>query len=66
MRANFKCSLRCEEVKKADRICKESRARRFDSDAHKQVRRFYSKASVFKDLINSGPYFICAACSKIF
>ena len=48
MLAKFKSSRRHEEVKRADRIRKKSRARTLNFDANKEVPRFYSKVSVFK------------------
>ena len=54
-----KSSPRQEEVKKADRTHKKSRARTLNFDANNEVPRFCSKVSVFKELINSGPYYMC-------
>ena len=35
-----------------------------DADADSKVPRFVLKVSVFKELINSGPYYICVACNR--
>ena len=60
IRANLKCSPGYENIEKADRIRTESRARKLNFDEDNQVPRFCSKISVFNDLINSEPYYICA------
>ena len=55
MRAKRKsCSPRHEE-----QIRKEARARTLNFDANNGVPRFCSNVSVFKQLINSGPYYMC-------
>ena len=64
MRAKFKNYPRHEEVKSADRICKKSRTSTLNFDANNEVPRFCSKVSVFKELINSGPYYICVVCNR--
>ena len=64
MRAKFKSAPRYEEVKRADRIRKKSRARTLNFDENNEVPRFCSKVSVFKQLINSGPYYICVVCNR--
>ena len=64
MRAKFKSSPRHEEVKRADRIRKKSRARTLNFDANNEVPRFCSNVSVFKQLSNSGPYYICVVCNR--
>ena len=64
LRSKFESSRRHEEVKRADRIRKKSRARTLNFDANNEVTRFCSKVSVFKELINSGPYYICVACNR--
>ena len=52
----FKNSPRHEEVKSADGIRKNSRAKTLlNFDAYNEVPRFCSKVSVFKELINSWP-----------
>ena len=56
MRAKFESSLRHNEVKRADRNCLKSRVRALNFDANNEVPRICSKVSVFKELINSGPY----------
>ena len=58
MRANFKCCPRHAEVKKADRIRKESMAKKLNFDADNQVPQFCSKICVLKKVIGSGPYYI--------
>ena len=58
MRAKFKNSPRHEEVKSADRIRKKLRASTLNFDPNNEVPRFCSKVSVFKELINSWPYYI--------
>ena len=63
MRASFKSSPRHEEVKKGDRIRKKAKARKINFDADDKVPRFEFKISVFKELINSGPYYICVVCN---
>ena len=63
MRAKFKSSPRHEEVKRADRIHKKSRARTLNFDANNEVPRFCSNVSVFKQLIKSAPYYICVVCN---
>ena len=35
-----------------------------DADADSKVPRFVFMVSVFKELINSGPYYICVACNR--
>ena len=55
--ANFECFRKHEEVKKADRIRKESKARKF-LDADNQVSRFYFKISVVKSSL-----YICVVCN---
>ena len=52
MRVRFQTSPRHEETKKTDRICKRVK------------KAFHSKNSVFKKLINSGPYYICVVCNR--
>ena len=64
MRASFKSSPRHEEVKKGDRIRKKAKARKINFDADDKVPRFEFKISVFKELINSAPYYICVACNR--
>ena len=64
MQAKFKSSPRQEEVKRADRIRKKSRARTLKFDANNEVPRFCSNVSVFKQLINSGPYYMCVVCNR--
>ena len=64
MRAKYKSSPRHEEVKRADRIRKKSRARTLNFDANNEVPRFCSKVSVFKERMNSGPYYICVVCNR--
>ena len=64
MRAKLKSSPRHEEVKRADRIRRKSRARTLDFDANNEVPRFCSNVSVIKQLINSGPYYICVVCNR--
>ena len=59
MLANFKFSSRYKEVKKVDRIQKESRTRKVNFDTDDQVPRFYSRISISKDVINSRPYLCC-------
>ena len=64
MRASFKSSSRHEEVKKEGRIRKKTKTRKINFDADNKVPRFEFKVSVFKELINSGPYYICVACNR--
>ena len=64
MLARFKSSPRHEEVKKDDRIRKKAKARKINFDADNKVPRFEFKISVFKELINSGPYYICVASNR--
>ena len=53
MRARFQGSQRHEESKNIDRI-------------RKRVKKaFHSEVAVFKELINSGPYYICVVCNGI-
>ena len=63
IRASFKSSRRHEEVKKAGRIRKKAKPRKINLDADKKVPRFEFKVSVFKELINSGLYYICVVCN---
>ena len=63
MSVTFKSSPRHEKVKKYDRIRKKAKARKINIDADNKVPRFEFKVSVFKDLIDSGPYYICVACN---
>ena len=42
MHANFKCSPRHEELRKADKICKKSRARKLNFGADNRVAHFCS------------------------
>ena len=60
---NLNCSLIHGEVKKTDRIHKKSRAKKlnFDGD-NNEVPKFCSKISLFKELTNSGPYYIYVVC----
>ena len=65
MRAKFRNSPKHEEVKSTNRICKNSRARTLlNFDACNEVSTFCSKVSVFKELIDSGPYYICVVCNR--
>ena len=64
MRAKSKSSPRHEEAKRADRIRKKTRARTLNFDANNEVPGFCSNVSVFKQLINSGPYYICVVCNR--
>ena len=64
MYANFKRSPRHEDVKKADRIFKESRARKLNFNVDNQVLQFCSKISAFKRLIISGSHYLCVACNR--
>ena len=50
MHARFQGSKRHEETKNIDRICKRVK------------KAFYSKVAMFKELINSGLYYICVVC----
>ena len=43
---------------------KKSRARTLKFDANNEVPRFCSNVSVFKQLINSGPYYMCVVCNR--
>ena len=43
---------------------KKARAKTLNFDVNNEMPRFCSKVSVFKELINSGPYYICAACNR--
>ena len=61
--SQFKNSPRHEEVKSTDRIRKNSRTKTLNFDAYNEVPRFCSKVSVFKELINSEPYYICVVCN---
>ena len=63
MYASFKSSPRHEEVKKGDRRHKKAKARKIDFDADNKLPRFEVKVSVFKEHINSGPYYICVVCN---
>ena len=60
MQVRFKNSPRHEKVKSADSICKKSRGRTLNFDANNEVLRFCSNVSLFMELIDSGPYYICA------
>ena len=63
MRASFKSSPRHEEVKRAHRIRKKSRATKNIKFWWKnEVAKFDSKVSALKKLTNSGPYYICVVC----
>ena len=64
VRVIFKSSPRNKEVKKGDRIRKKAKARKTNFDADNKVPRFEFKVSVFKELINSGPYYICVVCNR--
>ena len=64
MRASFKSSSRHEEVKKEGRIRKKTKTRKINFDADNKVPRFEFKVSVFKELINSGLYYICVVCNR--
>ena len=64
MHASFKSFPRHEEVKKGERICKKAKARKINFDVDNKVPRFEFKVSVFKELINSGPYYICVVCNR--
>ena len=64
MRASFKSSTRHKEVKKGDRIRKKAKARKINFDADNKVPRIEFKVSVFKELINSAPYYICVVCNR--
>ena len=64
MCASFKSSSRHEEVKIGDRIRKETKRRKINFDADNKVPRFECKGSVFKELMNSGPYCICVARNR--
>ena len=66
MRIKFKCSPRHKEVKRADRIRKKPRARTLNFDGNNEVPRFCSKVSIFKERINSRPYYICVVCNRSF
>ena len=59
MHANLKSPTRYDEAKKADRIRKESRTRKLNFDTDNQVPIFYSKITVFKEVHNSGLYYVC-------
>ena len=60
MRAKFKNPLRHEEIKSPDRIPKKSGTRTLiNFDAYNEVTQFCSNVSLFKELIDSGPYYIC-------
>ena len=62
--ANLKSSPRQQEVKKVSAIRKRSRGKilNFDQD-NNEVPKFCSKVSVFKELVNSGPCYICVVCN---
>ena len=53
-----------KRLKKVDRIRKKAKAGKVNFDADNKVPRFEFKVSVFKELINSGPYYICVACNR--
>ena len=63
MRASFKSSPRHEQVKTGDRIRKKAKTRKIIFDEDNKVPRLEFKISVFKELINSGPYYICVVCN---
>ena len=58
----FESFLRHEEVKKGDRISKKAKARKLNFDLDNKVPRFEIMVSVFEELIDSGPYYICVVC----
>ena len=64
MHTSFKISPRHKEDKKGDRIREKAKARKVNFDADKEVPRFEFKVSVFQELINSGPYYICVVCNR--
>ena len=52
------------DIKEADRIHKKSRARTLNVDVdNSEVPKFCSRVSIFKELINSVPYYIRIVCS---